>query len=481
MLDKAPVPAIVPQAAVQPPAMRGPEAQSDILGVLNQGRSRRYILRAIIATVAIVIAAAGSYWWFNRPAGAGLTYTTVPVAHGNLTVSVSATGTIQPIDVVDVSSELSGTIGTVTVDFNDRVKAGQTLATLKTDKLAATVEQGRAQVAAREADVAQAKATADQTTTALNRAKQLRAIGTITQEALDTAQSAADKATAGLSAADANRQIAVANLSIAQSDLTKATIVSPIDGVVLNRNADVGQTVAASLSAPILFTLAQDLRKMQLEVNIDEADVGQVKEGDKALFTVAAYQDKSFPAEVAQVRYASAKVEGVVTYKAVLSVDNSAQQLRPGMTATATITVNSVNNALLVPNAALRYTPPAAARPGGLLGGLIRPPPGAVVAGPGVGPPPGGVPPGAVLFGPGGGALGGGAAGAPGGAGGGQTLRVVQPPGTVQAARIVWVLKDGKPIAVPVRTGATDGSRTEIVGGGLTDSDVVITGSKAAP
>jgi HlyD family secretion protein len=463
MLDKPPQPGAASAAPPGAPA-RIAARRADVAAILGKGRSRGLQRRLIIGAIVLAVAVAGGWWWFGRSGTSAVTYTTVPVTRGDLVVSVNAAGTIQPINQVDVSSELSGTVASVAVTYNTKVKAGQILATLKTDRLAASVEQGKAQLAAREADVAQAKAAADQTATALNRAKQLRAMGTVTQEALDTAQSAADKATAALAAADANRQIAVANLSITQSDLAKTSVTSPIDGVVLNRNVEVGQTVAASLSAPILFTLAEDLTKMRLEVNIDEADVGTVNEGDTAAFTVAAFADRAFPATVSQVRFAPAKVEGVVTYKAILSVDNTSLLLRPGMTATATITVDSVSGALLVPNAALRYTPPAANA--GLLGGLIRTP-----GGP---PPGGGAGPGggnAVFIGPGG--------AGPGGAGA-QPARVVPPPGAVQAPRVVWVLRDGKPVAVPVRTGVTDGSRTQILGGGLTADDVVITGSKAA-
>jgi HlyD family secretion protein len=458
MLDTPPAPTQSnPPATVT--ADRRTEQPVDVAAVLIRGRSRGRLRRVAIGAVVVVAVAAAAIWWFTRGTEASFSYATAPVTRGNLIVNVTAAGTIQPINQVDVSSELSGTIGSIAVDFNSPVKAGQTLATLKTDKLAAAVEQGRAQLAAREADVAQARVGADQTQTALTRAQSLRAMGTITQEALDTAKSTSDKAVAALAAADANRQIAVANLSIAQSDLGKATVVSPINGVVLSRNVDVGQTVAASLSAPVLFTLAEDLAKMQLEVDIDEADVGKVNDGDRATFAVAAYDERVFPAAVSQVRYAPSKAEGVVSYKAILTVDNSALLLRPGMTATATIIVDNVSNALLVPNAALRYTPPAAPRQGGgLLGGLNLRVPG----GGGGGPPGGGPPPGA------------------GANGAGQATRVVPAQGAAAAERTVWVLRDGKPVAVPVRTGVTDGSRTEIVGGVLTETDLVITGSKAA-
>jgi HlyD family secretion protein len=264
------------------------------------------------------------------------------------------------------------------------------------------------------------------------------------QSDLDTSKAAANRAVAALASANANLAIAQANLTIAQSDLEKATIVSPVDGIVLSRDVEVGQTVAASLSAPVLFTLADDLAKMQLQVDVDEADVGKVNAGDKANFTVEAYSDRKYPATISQVRYSPATVEGVVTYKAVLTVDNTDLTLRPGMTATADIIVQQQDNALQVPNAALRYTPPATVtssgsqRTGGLLG-LLMPSP-------------------------------------PQGRNGRTSVTETNAPGN----RTVYVLRNGVPEAVKVTTGVTDGTRTEIVSGDLKEGDAVITGSRSA-
>ncbi|MCR4281601.1 MAG: efflux RND transporter periplasmic adaptor subunit, partial [Bauldia sp.] len=237
--------------------------------------------------------------------------------------------------------------------------------------------------------------------------------------------------------AKAKLETAKANFSISQADRAKAEILSPIDGVVLARNVEVGQTVASSLQAPVLFTLAEDLAKMQLEVNIDEADVGSVVEGDSASFSVEAHQDRTFPAKIAQIRYSPATVEGVVAYKAILTVDNSELLLRPGMTATADITVQEIRDSLVVPNAALRYAPPATqtSRGGGagLLGFLMPRPP-----------------------------------------------SVQQPVQTTGGRSTVWVLRDGAPVAVSVKTGLSDGSHTAVTEGELTTDDKVIVGSKTS-
>jgi HlyD family secretion protein len=292
--------------------------------------------------------------------------------------------------------------------------------------------------------VQQAQATVEQTKADYARTSDLAAKGLSSKADLDSAKAAADRAVAALASSNANLAIAQANLTIAQSDLEKAKIVSPVDGIVLSRDVEVGQTVAASLSAPVLFTLADDLAKMQLQVDVDEADVGKVEAGDKANFTVEAYSDRTFPAAISQVRYSPATVEGVVTYKAVLTVDNSDLSLRPGMTATADIIVQQESNVIQVPNAALRYTPPASAtntgrqRTGGLLG-LLMPSP-------------------------------------PEGRNGRTTVTETNAPGD----RTVYVLRNGAPAVVKVKTGVTDGTHTQIISGDLKEGDAVITGSRTA-
>ena len=422
-----------------------PSSAPDITAVLKAGAPSRRRWRWVVTGIVVLAVAAGGWLWLSSRSTSGTTaYTTAPVTRGDLTVTVTATGTVQPTNQVDISSERSGTVASVDADFNDHVAKGQTLATLVTDNLQAAVALSTATLAARQADVQQAQATVSETAAAYARAAPLSEKGLTSLGSAESAKAAATRAVAALASANANLQIAQANASIAQSDLEKAKIVSPVDGIVLSRAVEVGQTVASSLQAPILFTLAEDLTKMQLQVDVDEADVGKIAEGDKASFTVEAYSTRKFPATISQVRYSPATVEGVVTYKAILTVDNSDLSLRPGMTATADIVVDQVADTLLVPNAALRYMPPAPPsvarqRSGGLLGLLLP----------------------------------------SGGPGGTRTRTTVTPPAN-NSERTLYVLRDGVPAAVKVTTGVSDGTRTAIVSGDLKEGDKVITGSRVA-
>ena len=371
MLQKTPAPdtRAEPDVVTADPFVDG--AEPDIAAILKAGAAPSRARRYIIAGVVLATAALAVWLAFGGSSSSTVTYTTAAVTRGDLTVTVAATGTVQPTNVVEISSELSGTVDTVNVDFNDVVVRGETLATLRTDKLDANVTVARASVTARSADLRQAEVTEAETAMALDRATQLRASGVATQQSLDAAKAVHDRAAAALAVARANLATAEANLSISETDRGKAAILSPIDGVVLHRSIEAGQTVAASLQAPILFTLAEDLARMQLEVDVDEADIGSVGEGDEATFSVAAFQERTFPARIAQVRFSPATVEGVVTYKAILTVDNADLSLRPGMTATADIVVDQVADTILIPNAALRYAPPVAVESGGSGGGFL--------------------------------------------------------------------------------------------------------------
>lgn len=411
------------------------EVSAVLAGGHKSGRRRR--LWTVAAAVLVVLAGLG-VWLTSGSGGPSVTYSTQPVTIGDLTVNVTATGTVQPTNEVSISSELSGTVSSVLADYNDTVKQGQVLARLDTDNLTANLALAKATLAARTADVAQNQATVAETDIALKRAADLLARNVSSQQTLDSAKADSDRAKAALAGARANEKIAEANVSIAETNLAKAEITSPIDGVVLSRGVESGQIVASSLSAPTLFTLAEDLSKMQLEVGIDEADMGKVKQGDLASFTVEAYPGRNFPAEIAQVRYSPETVEGVVTYTAVLTVDNSGLLLRPGMTATADITVETVKDAIQVPNAALRWSPPIDAartsenRGAGLLG-LLMP--------------------------------------------------RRQPGGDRPAAtphngkQMIYVLRDGEPVGVRVTIGSSDGTHTAVTGD-LTASDKVIIGSR---
>lgn len=308
--------------------------------------------------VLLLLAGVGAWLWIGRTQEAQrTTYVTQAATRGDLTVTVTATGTVQPTTEVEVSSELSGTLASIEVDYNDEVEVGQVLARLDDTKFKAQVANAEAALANAKAQVAQAEATLREASELYIAQAELERRGVVKHSDFVTYVAKKERAEAAVEAAQASLTLAQANLALQKDDLDKSVIRSPIKGVVLDRDVSAGQIVAASLSAPTLFTLAEDLRKMQLLVDIDEADIGQVAVGDAAVFTVDAYPGRTFPATITQLRYAPETTEDVVTYKGVLAVDNSGLLLRPGMTATATITVEEAKDALQVPNAALRYAP----------------------------------------------------------------------------------------------------------------------------
>lgn len=414
-------------------------APLEAIGRKTSGRTSR--IWTAIGLLTLLLAGAW-YWLGHREARSAVHYLTDPASVADLTVTVTATGTIEPVNTVDVSSELSGTIRAVHADFNDSVRRGDALAELDTDKLEASVQQARAAVTARKAGLAEAQATLDEMSDAYERATNLYGRGVQTLETMLAAKASFGRAEAGLKTAQANLEVAEADLRLAEISLRRACICSPIAGIVLSRAVEVGQIVASSLQTPTLFTLAEDLKRMNLKVDIDEADIGHVAVGNPARFTVEAFQDRSFEAEIVQVRFAPETIDGVVTYKAILEVDNGDLLLRPGMTATAEIVVAEFDGVLTVSNAALRFSPPVAAqdsRPGagGLLGMVMPRPP---------------------------------VAGSASGA------------GAVDAAgmRSLWVLRDGEPREVRVRTGPTDGKRTQILEGELREGEPVVTDMSAS-
>ncbi|MBX4948352.1 efflux RND transporter periplasmic adaptor subunit [Rhizobium binae] len=408
-------------------------ATPDLAAVLaasaRQNRRSRWRGRLLILLILLAAVAAAAYFYLGR-GQSEVSYTTQPAKRGDLTVLVTATGSVQPTEQVDISSELSGTVRDVNVDYNSMIKAGDVLALLDTNKLEADVKSSRAKVNSAKANVAKANADLESASTSLERLKSLVRSNVSTQQSLDDATYKYDSAVAAKQINEAEVLAAEADLQLAEVNLAKAKIVSPIDGVILTRSVNPGATVAASLSAPILFTIAGDLKKMELQVDVDEADVGKIAVGQKAKFTVDAYPDRSFPAEIEQIRFASEVVNNVVTYKAVLSVDNADLLLRPGMTATADITVEAVKDTLMVPNAALRYAPPQAERLGrGILG----------------------------IFGP------------PRRRGGnsGEVLTGAQ--------RRVWVLRNGRATPLVIRVGSSDGQFTQVVSGQLEENDALVT------
>ncbi|NVM22247.1 MAG: efflux RND transporter periplasmic adaptor subunit, partial [Desulfobacterales bacterium] len=301
--------------------------ESDIGQTLDIDQSpghKRHLKRWLIVALLAIVAATTTVVWKRAENSNSTRYKTLEVQRGNLTITVTATGTLEPTNQVDVGSELSGIIKTVEVDYNDSVKTGQVLARLDTDKLEAQVLKSKAALESARAKVLQAQATVKEMREQIARLKRVWELsdGKVpSQHDLDAAEAALERANADEASAGAQVTEAKATLQANETDLSKAVIHSPINGIVLLRNVEPGQTVAASFQAPVLFTLAEDLSKMELHVDIDEADVGQVKPEQDATFTVDAYPDLRFPARIFRVYYAPQVVQDVVTYKALLTID----------------------------------------------------------------------------------------------------------------------------------------------------------------
>ena len=348
-------------AATIPKAGAGP----DLKDLLAEPASRAWYRRPVWwgGIVLLALLAAGVWVWRSRlSAAAAPSYTTQVVARGNLTLYVTANGTLQPTRSINIGSELSGTVLKVNVDVNDRIKKGQVLVELDTAKLRDQILRSRAVLAAADAKVAQTVATVKEARASLSRFEEVARLsgGKVPSKTeLDSARATLDRAVADEASARANVADAQAALSTDEINLSKASISAPADGVVLTRNVDPGNAVAASLQAVTLFTVAEDLKKLRLWVYVDEADVGSVAAGQDATFTVSAYPSRNFPARVTRVGFGSTITDNVVTYLTYLDVDNSDLSLRPGMTATATITATQRNDVLLVPNSALRFEPTA--------------------------------------------------------------------------------------------------------------------------
>lgn len=337
--------------------MTAPDDVATTLGLHPDGRPRRRWGRwAALAAGGAAVIGVGA-WWATREAP-GPAWETGVVERGDLAVEVTAVGTLEPLHAVDVGSTVSGTVAAVLVDTNDRVKAGQPLARLDTELLAAQAREAAAALAATEASVRRARVEAEAATRDLGSAQRLHAGGSLATAELDQARLAHDRADAALALALAQRDQARAARDAAESNLARAVIVSPIDGVVLARNVDPGQAVVSSLQVQTLFRVAEDLARMSVDVAVDEADIGRVKEGQRATFTVSAHADRVFDAVVHQVDLAPQSAAAVVTYLACLHLENPDGLLRPGMTATAEIESERLVDRLLVPTAALRFEPP---------------------------------------------------------------------------------------------------------------------------
>ncbi|MCX5743301.1 MAG: efflux RND transporter periplasmic adaptor subunit [Proteobacteria bacterium] len=311
----------------------------------------------VLAAIAGMLVA-GVSWWRHRGTTVPIAYQTAPLARGELTVSVTATGTLEARNVVAVGSEVSGKIKRLLVTDNARVVKGQPLVEIDPEILGAQLEQARAVREQAAAQLRQARATQHETELLRARDKALYARGVVSQQELETATAAAERAEAAVSLASANHRQATATERVATTNLTKTEIRSPIDGIVLSHTVEEGQTVVAAFQTPVLFQIAEDLHALELSVDVDEADIGKVREGQLARFTVAAYVERTFDAKVLTVHNASRVVDRVVSYEAELAVSNPDLALRPGMTATAEIVVEKLANELVVANQALRFTPP---------------------------------------------------------------------------------------------------------------------------
>ena len=423
----------------------------EFLGVKAQPEWRRRVKLGVII-LAVIILALLLVRCFGSSGEAE--YATVKAERGRLVTTVSATGELAPTNQVTVGSQLSGLIDTVLVDVNDRVRVNQPLAEIDPEQIEDEIRQNQAELAANQAQVQEAKATLAEAEAQFARLEEVHKLsdGRVPSKTeLQTGRADLERAKAGLKVAEANVLASKAALGQSQTQRSRAIIRSPVSGVVLAREVEPGQTVAASYSTPTLFVIAEDLGKMKLEVAIDEADVGQVKDGQEATFTVDAFPGRTFPAKITRVEIGSNQTvensessststsssSDVVSYAADLSVDNSDLELRPGMTATADIVTADKKNALLIPNAALRFSPKTQSTSGGDEGGIT----------------------GALSLGP-------------RRRSNGERSATIDR-GTVQTIYVKG--DDGKPRAIQVTTGNTNGTQTEVVSGELEEGMEVIT------
>jgi len=380
---------------------------------------KKYI---IIVAILIITIAAGVWFFFGR--APKVSYKTVPLEKGSVVATISATGTVNPVTTVQVGSQVSGTIQKLLVDYNSRVKQGQVIAEIDPALFLAQVEQARGNFLNAQANLQKAKVTLADAKRTLERNRQLISQGIVAQSDFDASQTAYDSALAGIKSAEAGVTQYRGTLMQAETNLKNSVIRSPVDGIVISRSIDVGQTVAASFQTPTLFSIARDLTKMQIETSVDEADISRTRLDQAVTFTVAAYPDRSFKGRVTQVRSAPITVQNVVTYIVVVQVDNKDLHLKPGMTANVSIQTGRRDGVLKLPAAALRFRPKSDADKKAAKTGQ-RP------AGSGKGKPGG-------------------------------------------AQQKVYLLKDGQPVAVTVTTGLGDSSFVELVEGSLKEGDQVV-------
>ena len=416
--------------------------------------TRRRKLLIVAGIAALAVAGTGIWRWRAGSRRGPAAVETARVDRGRIVAKVTATGTLSAIVTVQVGSQVSGRIAEIGVDFNSPVKKGQVIARIDPLLFQATVEQARANVIAADGNLVKAKAQAIDARRQYERNQALFEKQLVAQADRDTAQANADAADAAVKAADGALAQARATLNQAEVNLAYTKIISPTNGVVISRNVDVGQTVAASLQAPTLFVIAEDLSKMQVDTSVAEADVGRLRDGMPASFTVDAYPGEVFQGTVRQVRNSPQTVQNVVTYDAVIDVNNPDLKLKPGMTANATFIYAEKDDVLRIPNAALRFRPP----PGFGVDVQGRAAPRADAGGAA--------------------SRGGSASVLPAGAGGSEAAR---PAGAgaggrgADGGRTVWVMRGDKPVPVRIRTGISDGTVTEVASGELEPGDAAIT------
>ena len=413
-------------------------ADPEVAKVLRAARGRRWkrwLGRTLGAVALVAVVGAALLWRASSASVMSIEYQTEPIVRGDLEVTVTATGTLDALNTVEVGAEITGKVLEVNVEFNDRVTSGQVLATIDPEIYEAQVDEAQARLAAAYASLATAKTSAAEQTRNALRQTSLHEQGLTSDQELEAANASHDRSEDNVQVALAQVTVARASLKVANNSVAKAIIRSPIDGIVLDRSVEVGQTVTSGLQTPVLFTLATDLDAMRLVGAIDEADVGMVQEGHPATFTVDAYPGQEFESKVLAVKNMPTASSSVVTYEAWLAASNEKRLLRPGMTATAEIIVRSETKVLLIPNAALRFTPPVVAAHESFSLSQLMP-----------GPP----------------------------------RHDNGRKGEMDAAkdgkkRTLWLLDGmGKPRAVHIETGSTDGTRTQVRSGALKEGSMVI-------
>lgn len=385
---------------------------------------KKYLI--ILVAVLLISGIAGFFYLRRTPE---VSYKTVRVERGTIISTVAATGNLSAVTTVQVGTQVSGTIQKLYVDYNSRVKKGQPIAEIDPSLFNASIEQSQGNFLSAEANLQKARVTLTDAERTLKRNKQLLKDGIISQSDYDAAETAWQSALTSVKAAEGNVAQTRGSLMQSRTNLRYSVIRSPVDGVVISRAIDVGQTVAASFQTPTLFTIAQDLTKMQIEVSVDEADISRIRLDQNASFTVDSYPEQSFKGKVVQIRNAPVINQNVVTYITVVNVDNSDLKLKPGMTANVSIEVARKDDALKLPPAALRFKPKASADE-----------PKAKRQVPGAG------------------------------------REAVGKPGARKAGsgQQVYILRENKPVAVPVRTGIANNSSIELVESSLKEGDEVI-------